>query len=171
MPPVPANKQFHAKNYYKENGRSLLEVMIEQELIDGKRIIYLGEHAVAFVPACARYPYEVWLAPIKTVASFADLNDAQRSDLARALKTVLMKFDALWARPFTYLMAWFQAPTDNKPHPESHLHAEFYPPYKTAEKLKFLAGTEIAAGLFVMDCLPEDKALELQNVNVDIEHD
>ena len=171
VPPVPANKQFHAKNYYKENGRSLLEVMIEQELIDGKRIIYLGEHAVAFVPACARYPYEVWLAPIKTVASFADLNDAQRSDLARALKTVLMKFDALWARPFPYLMSWFQAPTDNKPHPESHLHAEFYPPYKTAEKLKFLAGTEIAASLFAMDCLPEDKALELQNVNVDIEHD
>jgi UDPglucose--hexose-1-phosphate uridylyltransferase len=42
------------------------------------------------------------------------------------------------------------------------------PPYRTAEKLKYLAGTELAAGLFVMDALPEDKALELQKVAVDI---
>lgn len=148
----------------------MLEVLIAQELLDGRHILYRGEHAVAFVPACARYPYEVWVAPTKAVASFVDLSDAQLIDLARALKTVLMKFDALWARPFPYLMAWFQAPTDNKPHPESHLHAEFYPPYRTAEKLKFLAGTEIAAGLFAMDCLPEDKVLELQTIQVDIDH-
>ena len=95
----------------------------------------------------------------------------QRSDLARALKTVLMKFDDLWTRPFPYLMAWYQAPTDGLQHPESHLHAEFYPPYRTAEKLKFLAGTEIAAGFFAMDCLPEDKAVELQSIKVYIEHD
>lgn len=118
--------------------------MIEQELLDGRRIIYRGEHAVAFVPACARYPYEVWVAPIKGVACFVNLSDLQRRDFARALKTVLMKFDALWARPFPYLMACFQADTDGLQHPESHLHAEFYPPYRTAEKLKFLAGTEIA---------------------------
>jgi UDPglucose--hexose-1-phosphate uridylyltransferase len=31
-----------------------------------------------------------------------------------------------------------------------------------------LAGTEIAAGLFAMDALPEDKARELQAVDVDI---
>ena len=72
--------------------------------------------------------------------------------------------------PFPYLMACFQAPTDNKLHPELHLHAEFYPPYRTAEKLKFLAGTEIAAGLFAMDCLPEDKTLELQAIRVNIDH-
>ena len=170
VPPMLANMQFHAENYYKENGRSVLEVLIAQELLDGRRILYRGEHAVAFVPACARYPYEVWVAPIKAVASFFDLSDAQLIDLDRALKTVLMKFDALWTLPFPYLMAWFQAPTDNKSHPESYLHAEFYPPYRTAEKLKFLAGTEIAAGLFAMDCLPEDKALELQTIQVDIDH-
>lgn len=65
-------------------------------------------------------------------------------------------------------MAWYQAPTDGKPHPESHLHAEFFPPYRTSEKLKYLAGTELGAGLFAMDVLPEDKALELRNVEVDI---
>jgi UDPglucose--hexose-1-phosphate uridylyltransferase len=169
VPPVPARMQQQASEHYREQGRGVLASLIVHEIEDGRRILYRGEHAVAFVPACARYPYEVWVAPIAAAATFADLDDAQRTDLARALKTVLMKFDALWSRPFPYLMAWYQAPTDGAPHPESHLHAEFFPPYRTAEKLKYLAGTEIAAGFFAMDALPEDKARELQNVMVDIE--
>lgn len=168
IPPVPARMQQQAQDYYQRNGSGLLEAMIQQELQDGSRIIYHGEHAVAFVPVCARYPYEVWIAPIRAVATFADLDETQRSDLARALKTILMKFDALWDRPFPYLMAWHQAPMDGNPHPESHLHAEFYPPYRTSEKLKYLAGTELGAGFFAMDVLPEDKALELQNVEIDL---
>lgn len=168
IPPVPARMQQLATQFYEEQGRGPLEDMIDKELQDGRRIIYRGEHAVAFIPACARYPYEVWVAPIKATSTFSALDDAQRADLAKALKTVLMKYDALWNRPFPYLMAWYQAPTDGEPHPEAHLHAEFYPPYRTAEKLKYLAGTELAAGLFVMDALPEDKALELQKVVVDI---
>ena len=169
IPPVPARMLQQATVYFTKHGRGPFEDMLNKELQDGKRIIYYGEHAVAFVPACARYPYEVWIAPIKQTARFSALNDVQRVDLARAIKTVLMKYDALWCRPFPYLMAWFQAPTDGEEHFETHLHAEFYPPYRTAEKLKYLAGTELAGGLFVMDALPEEKALELQNVIVDID--
>jgi UDPglucose--hexose-1-phosphate uridylyltransferase len=124
---------------------------------------------VAFVPVCARYPYEVWVAPREAVENFGQLSAPQRADLARAFKTVLMKYDGLWQRPMPYLMAWFQAPTDGRPHPESHLHAEFYPPYRTKDRLKILAGTELAAGFFAMDALPEDKARELQQVAVSIE--
>jgi UDPglucose--hexose-1-phosphate uridylyltransferase len=65
-------------------------------------------------------------------------------------------------------MAWYQAPTDGNRHPESHLHAEFYPPYRTRDKLKYLAGTELAAGLFAMDALPEDKARELKGVEISL---
>jgi UDPglucose--hexose-1-phosphate uridylyltransferase len=129
-------------------------------------MLYEGPHAVAFVPVCARYPYEVWIAPIAPVPGFAQLDGVVRADLAKALKTVLMKYDALWQRPFPYLMAWYQAPTDGKPHPESHLHAQIWPPYRTRDRLKYLAGTELAAGFFAMDALPEDKARELQQVEV-----
>jgi UDPglucose--hexose-1-phosphate uridylyltransferase len=123
---------------------------------------------VAFVPVCARYPYEVWVAPIRAVPGFAQLEPVERADLARALKTVLLKYDGLWQRPLPYLMAWYQAPTDGQAHPESHLHAQIYPPYRTRDRLKYLAGTEIAAGLFAMDALPEEKARELQEVEVSL---
>jgi UDPglucose--hexose-1-phosphate uridylyltransferase len=118
------------------------------------------------VPICARYPYEVWIAPRAAAASLAGLGAVQRADLARALKTTLLKYDGLWQRPFPYLMAWYQAPTDGEPHPEAHVHAELYPAYRTRDKLKYLAGTEIAAGMFANDALPEDKARELQKVAV-----
>jgi UDPglucose--hexose-1-phosphate uridylyltransferase len=81
---------------------------------------------------------------------------------------VLLKFDGLWGRPFPYIMAIHQAPTDGTPHPEAHLHAEFYPALRMPDRLKFLAGSEIGAGVFTADTLPEDKARELQAVAVNI---
>jgi UDPglucose--hexose-1-phosphate uridylyltransferase len=169
IPPVPARQLAQEQAYHQKHGASLLVEMAAREAADGARTLYLGEHAIAFVPACARYPYEVWVMPLAPTAQFADLSDAARRDLARALKTVLLKFDGLWQRPFPYLMAWYQAPTDGAAHPETQLHAQFYPPYRTRERLKYLAGTEIAAGLFAMDVLPEDKARELQDVAVTLE--
>jgi UDPglucose--hexose-1-phosphate uridylyltransferase len=82
---------------------------------------------------------------------------------------MLLEYDGLWQRPFPYILAWYQAPTDGQPHPEAHVHAEFFPPHRTANKLKYLAGTEIAAGLFAMDALPEEKARELREVRVTLE--
>lgn len=167
VPPVPARMQGQAFDHHALHGRGLLEMLIEAESRAGVRMLYEGPFAVAFVPSCARYPYEVWVATRAPVARFGDLRVEQRADLARALKTVILKFDGLWQRPLPYLMAWYQAPCDGQPHPESHLHAQFYPPYRTPDRLKYLAGTELAAGFFAMDALPEDKARELQAVEVD----
>jgi UDPglucose--hexose-1-phosphate uridylyltransferase len=168
VPPVPARMQQVAAEYHAQHGRGPLEAMIEAERRERVRLIYEGPHAVAFVPVCARYPYEVWIAPIRRVGGFAQLEAAERADLARALKTVLLKFDGMWERPLPYLMAWYQAPTDGQAHPEMHLHAEIWPPYRTRDRLKYLAGTEIAAGLYAMDALPEDKAKDLQQVEVSL---
>ena len=167
VPPVPARMMQVGREHLDKHGRGALAQLIDREREARERVIYEGEHAIAFVPVCARYPYEVWVAPIEPVESFVQLSDAQRRDLARALKTTLLKYDGLWQRPLPYLMAWYQAPTDGKPHPEAHLHAELYPPYRTRDRLKYLAGTEIAAGFFAMDALPEEKARELQQVEVE----
>ena len=169
VPPVPARMLEMQQKYYQENQRGLLQDLIQKEIADNQRIIYLDEEAIAFVPVCARYPYEVWIAPIQPVATFIDLTAQQRQGLAKALKTVTLKYDGLWNRPFPYLMAWFQAPTNSESHPEAHLHAQLYPPYRTKDRLKYLAGTELAAGMFANDALPEEKAKELQAVSIILE--
>lgn len=171
VPPVPARMLAQELAYYQQQGRSLLCAMAADELADGARLLYSGAHALAFVPACARYPYEAWVMPSRPVSSFAALDAPARRDLARALKTVLLKYEALWQRPMPYLMAWYQAPTDGAAHPETQLHAQICPPYRTRERLKYLAGTELAAGMFVMDALPEEKARELQQIDIRFDDD
>ena len=166
VPPVPARMQQVAHAHWRAEGRGPLTDLIAAERRDGRRMLYEGPHAVAFLPVCARYPYEAWVAPIRPVEHLHHLAPPEREDLARALKTLLARYDGLWQRPFPYLMAWYQAPTDGAPHPEWHLHAQFYPPYRTRDRLKFLAGTELGAGFFAMDALPEDKAAELRQVEV-----
>lgn len=166
VPPVPARMaEVAGEHARRHDGLGPLTAMIGRELADGERLLYRGDHAVAFVPACARWPYEAWVAPIAPVADFAGLDDAQRADLARALKTVLRKYEHLFERPFPYLMAWYPAPV-GAPTPGWHLHAELWPPYRTRDRLKYLAGTELGAGFFAMDALPEEKARELQRIDV-----
>ena len=169
VPPAAARELEHQRAHLARHGHGLLEDMVARELADGVRMLYGGAHVSAFMPVCARYSYEVWIAPQRPAPSFAALTAAERRDFARALKTVLLKYDALWGMPFPYLLAFHQAPTDGLPHPEAHLHAEFYPAYRMPGRLKYLAGSEIGAGVFTADTLPEDTARELQAVDVDVD--
>jgi UDPglucose--hexose-1-phosphate uridylyltransferase len=169
VPPIPARELEQQRAYLRQHGRGLLEDLVAQELLEEVRVLYAGPEVVAFLPICARYSYEVWVAPKRALPSFAALTSVERRDFARALKTVLLKFDALWDRPFPYILAVHQAPTDDQPHPEAHLHVEFYPALRMANRLKYLAGSETGAGVFTADTLPEQKAGELRAVNVDVD--
>ena len=169
IPPVAARELDQQRAHYQRHGRGLIEDMVAREQADAIRIVYNGTHVAAFMPVCARYSYEVWIAPTRAAQSFAALTRDERRDLARALKTVLLKFDGLWKRPFPYILAFHQAPTDGAPHPEAHLHAEFYPAYRMPGRLKYLAGSEIGAGVFTADTVPEEKVKELQAVQVDVD--
>lgn len=169
VPPIAARELQQQREYLAAHGRGLLEDHLTAEVADGRRVLYLSDAAIAVLPVCARYSYEVWVAPRRAVRSLADLSADERSEMARALKTVLMKYDAMWNKPFPYIMVFHQAPTDGVPHPEAHLHIELYPAYRMAGRLKYLAGSEVGAGVFTADTLPEEKARELQAVQVSID--
>jgi UDPglucose--hexose-1-phosphate uridylyltransferase len=168
LPPVQSTILNSMKEYFSDHSEGLLERFIKDEVKEGKRIIAENEHAIAFIPTCARYPYEMWVAPKKAHQFLHQLSDHELSSLARVLKTVLLKYDKLWDKPFPYLMTLFQAPTDNEDYSYAHMHFLITPPYRSKERLKFLAGTELGAGVFVNDSLPEEKAAELQAVEVEI---
>lgn len=171
VPPVVSKMVQTQKKFYDAHGKTLISDFLAQELKDGRRMIASGESTQAMIPVCARYPYETWIIPTRPVAYLHEMTPAETRDFARVLKTVLMKMDKMWDRPFPYLMAFYQAPTDKASHPEFHFHVEIYPPYRSRERLKFLAGTELAAGMFVNDCLPEEKAATLRSIEVSLGSD
>ena len=108
--------------------------------------------------------YEVHLTPRRHVGWLHELDDGEVADLARLLKTVLLKYDALFGFSLPYIMAIHQRPTAADDHSSYHLHFEFYPPNRTETKLKYLAGSEAGAGAFINDTLPEQTAERLRDL-------
>ncbi len=166
VPPIAAAELAQQRAYFEANGRGLFADLLARELDDGRRVLHATDRAVAFVPVCARFAYEIWVAPLRPAPSVADLDDREVADLAASLKLALMKLDALWKRPMPYIMVLHQAPTDGAPHPEAHLHVEIYPYLRMPSRLKYLAGSEVGAGAFTADTIPEEKAAELRAVEV-----
>jgi UDPglucose--hexose-1-phosphate uridylyltransferase len=142
--------------------------LMRNELDDGRRILYESEAVVAYVPYAARWAYEAHVIMREHRASLLDCSPDELRMLAEALQAVVRGYDALFDRPFPYVMAVHQAPTTTStesgtaPGTRGHLHVEFYPPLRTAEKLKYLAGSEQGAGTFISDTLPEESAAPLR---------
>jgi len=94
--------------------------------------------------------------------SITQLSRLERRSLARILSTVTRGYDGLFGFSFPYMMIVHQEPTDGGEYGHYHLHFEFYPPHRTASKIKYLAGCESGAGTFINDTLPEETAEELR---------
>ena len=60
------------------------------------------------------------------------------------------------------MMIIYQEPTDGKDYSYFHFHVEFYPPHRSRDKIKYLAGCESGAGSFINDTAAEEKAQELR---------
>src|SRR5207248_3431796 len=129
----------------------------------GRRRVLEGEHFYAGIPFYARWPYEVHIWAAEHRPSLAALDGDEVRDLARVLKGILTKYDALWGFSMPYLMVLKQLPTDGRGPEADHLRIEFYPPLRTPNKLKYLASVETGAGTFINDTLAEEKAAELRN--------
>ena len=137
--------------------------LLERERADGRRMLFENEAVSAFVPEAARWPYEAHLVMRAHRPSLLACEPAELRLLAEALLTLVRGYDALFDRPMPYVMAVHQAPTGRAgAGAGGHLHLEFYPPLRTADKLKYLAGSEQGAGTFIGDVLPEEAAAALR---------
>jgi len=154
-----------SRRYLNETGRTLFTDIIAAEQAEGRRILYEDEHVIAFVPYFARYAYEVYVTPKRTVPHIFALRDEETQALARALKMVTVRFDNLWRMSFPYVMALHQAPTDGGDYRTFHFFLAFHPPLRQPDVLKYLAGPEIGGGNFISDTSPEAKAAELLAVS------
>jgi UDPglucose--hexose-1-phosphate uridylyltransferase len=167
IPPVQQVAFRAMQDHFSKKKKTLLESILESELKHKSRIITETKHHLTFIPVFARYPYETWIVPKRKVGFLFEMTEDEKKDLAVTLKTTLMKFDGLWERPFPYLLTINQGIKNGNEF--NHLYFQFYPPYRTKDKLKYLAGTELGAGIFVNDSLPEDKAKELAEVKVKVD--
>jgi UDPglucose--hexose-1-phosphate uridylyltransferase len=167
IPPIPQRELNAAKKHFERTGRNLYDDILQAELEDGRRIVAANRSFVAFVPFYARYPYEVHVVARPPHTAITDLDGSERADLARLLKVVMEKYNNLWpSKPsLPYIMVMHQRPTDGGTYNYYRFHIEFYPPYRTPDKLKYLAGSEAGAGVFINDTHAEDTGRTLRDTS------
>ncbi len=162
VPPRVAQKIKQCREHQAKTGENLITDILKDERKDGRRIVAGNDSFTALIPFFARYPYELHIYPNKKAQCLADFSMKQLQDLASIFKQVLTAFDKLFNVSFPYIMAMYNRPSDGGDYDSFDFHIEFYPPMRTATKLKFLAGSEAGAGMFINDTLPEEKAAELR---------
>lgn len=168
VPPFVLSEHKMSADHHSKTGECLICSITKDELKAADRIVFETHNIVAFVPFAARYPYEVHITTRQHRPLIQQLTDDERRDLAIALKTILLKYDKLFDFPMPYIMAHHQARARDTNCADYHWHIELYPPYRTAKKLKYLAGVESGTGFFINDTFPEEKAAELRRIEVDI---
>ncbi|HEX5542683.1 MAG TPA: galactose-1-phosphate uridylyltransferase [Micromonospora sp.] len=146
-------------------GANLFAALLAAERAAGDRVVAANEHWTAFVPAAARWPFEIHLFPHRRVPDIPALSDAERRSLAALHPQVLRRLDGLFAAPMPYIAAWHQAPV-RIDRDVFYLHLRVFSPQRAPGKLKFLAGSESGMGAFINDVLPEEAARRLRAVEV-----
>jgi UDPglucose--hexose-1-phosphate uridylyltransferase len=150
-------------NYFKEKGSHLLLDLLDKELAYKKRIVYENKDFVAFIPFFARFVYETYIVPRRQVATIAQLSESELKSLAEIHKVLLTKFDNLYNMSFPNITMLQNAPCDgNEDNQYFHFHIEFYPPLRSPDKLKYLAGFESGGGNIINPVMPDEAAERLR---------
>jgi UDPglucose--hexose-1-phosphate uridylyltransferase len=161
VPPRMRRQIESAGRYRERTGECLHCVLLAAERRAGTRIVAENDLVTVVVPHAARWPYEAHVYPRRHVPDLPALTDAERAAVARAYLDLLQRFDRLFPTPTPYIAAWMQAPARDD-RELMHLHAEVFSIRRAAGKLKYLAGSESGAEVWINDISPEGAAAALR---------
>ena len=156
-----------AHHHLKE--RCLFCDVIDQEIDEGRRVIYLDDMYIAFAPYASRFPFEVMLAPRKHRHRLVDLEPAELEGLARALKDVLSRLKrALKDPPYNFM--FHTAPNTETTHKRSHywetLAFDYHWHVEILPRLTKVAGFEWGTGFYINPTAPEEAARFLKEIQL-----
>ena len=150
-----------ARRHAERTGGNLFAEVLAAERAAGDRIVVENEHWTAFVPVSARWPYEIHIYPRRQVPDLPALTGPERDAFAPLYLAVLHALDGLFGMPMPYIASWYQAPV-RADRDLGYLHLRVFSIRRAPDKLKYLAASESAMGVFLEDVLPEESAAMLR---------
>jgi UDPglucose--hexose-1-phosphate uridylyltransferase len=152
-----------AKEYYVQNGRCLFCDFLKKEQEFGKRIIFQNEHFTVLLPFFSAYPYGVYIFANAHRQYITDFTPEERRALGVTVRSTVGMLDSLFGFRFPYMMCMHSAPVNMGDYSKDfHFHIEFYPPMRSADKIKFNASSETGAWAACNPTCPEETAEELR---------
>lgn len=153
-----------ATDYYQKNGNCIFCEMLEAEHEFQKRIIFQNKHFTVFLPFFTEYPYGVYIQSNAHKKDITEFDTEERRALAVTVKHTVGMLDNLFGYKFPYMMCMHNAPVNVEKDlsNEYHFHIEFFPPMRSAEKIKYNASSETGCWAHCNPTCPEDTAEELR---------
>jgi UDPglucose--hexose-1-phosphate uridylyltransferase len=146
VPDEVAKEDKSLREHAARRGSCLLCDYLALERKLNARIVSENESFTVLTPFWAVWPFEVMLIANRHMARLDDLSGIERMDLARALKSIGVRYDNLFSAPFSYSMGFHQSPAGAAGSEAWHLHAHYYPPLlRSASVRKFMVGYELLA--------------------------
>jgi UDPglucose--hexose-1-phosphate uridylyltransferase len=155
-----------AERHRERTGGNLFADVLAAERAAGVRVVAENPHWTAFVPAAARWPFEVHVYPRRRVPDLPALDAAERAAFGPLYTEVLRRLDGLFGVRMPYVAAWHQAPVRTG-RDLAYLRLELFSIRRAPDKLKYLAGSESAMGAFINDVTPEQAARMLREAPVE----
>ena len=161
-----------ARRYAARTGGNLFDDIVASEHAAGSRVVARNDHWTAFVPATARWPYEILLFPAERVPDLTLLPGQTRAAFCPIYLDVLRRLDGLSGSRVPYIAAWHQAPgpagaarsaSDHRS-ASFGMHLQVLSVRRAPGKLKYLAGSESGMGVWINDIAPETAARRLREV-------
>jgi UDPglucose--hexose-1-phosphate uridylyltransferase len=147
-----------SRKYYEFKERCIFCDLINQELEDGRRLIYQNNGYVAIAPFASRSPFETWILPRAHEPNFYPSKD-DFSGLADILQKVLKQMDRILDMPpYNFLM--HTSIFHDEVSEYYHWHLELLP------KLTKIAGFEWGSGFYINPTPPEEAAKYLREAKI-----
>ena len=158
-----------SRMHHQLKERCLFCDIIDQEIDEGRRVVYLDDQFIAFAPYASRFPFEITLAPRRHRHRLVDIDRAEVDGLARALKDVLSRLTrALQDPPYNCL--FHTAPNTETTHKRAHywesLAFDFHWHIEILPRLTKVAGFEWGTGFYINPTAPEEAARFLKEVEL-----
>jgi len=149
-----------AKQYYIYKERCVFCDIIRQEIENGIRVVGENDDFMTLAPYAPRFPFETWILPKRHESAFENSSSQMFENLAKALKSLLMKADRVLDNP-PYNLVVHSSPVQDPTNEHYHWHIEFMP------KLTKTAGFEWGTGFYINPTPPEEAAKFLREASIE----
>lgn len=172
LPITPRNVAMEltsAKDHYQLKERCLFCDIFQYEIESGDRIIKVTEDFISYAPYASRFPFEIWIAPMKHSHDYTLTSDKEMFSLAEMLKEIMLRLRTALNNP-PYNLIFHNAPNPRGSKRRSyywetiendwHWHIELTP------KIIPSAGFEWGTGFYINPVAPEEAAKYLREIEV-----
>jgi UDPglucose--hexose-1-phosphate uridylyltransferase len=154
-------KHFEASEYFDRTGQSLYRDLAVREMDQNQRVIAKNSSFVAFMPFASHCPFETWIVPLQSRASFRHVIQGELQQLAVVLKQVLLKLYTGLENP-AFNLTVDDAPRGDEDKEYFVWHIRILP------RLSTPAGFELGSGMSINTVMPEDAASFINQVPITI---